>query len=401
MQAREDGQPGTPTLAQPERRNAMTLTSGLARRLNTWWQNSPKTTLLMPAVLVVLLLSIFPLIVSLGLAFYQVNFVKGGIQFKFVGTDNFGRLLSSDPTIGLYQREFLGRFGELSLIQWVILAAFVGVMLYMMYQYVTSRRRKTFGVILRTIAILFATALAYLVLTTLSEDGLPGSLVVTLIFVGASVTFEYMLGLGLALLVTQELPGKRFFRVLFLLPMMITPVGIGFLFRMLTDTLMGPLAPAWVALGLANFSWSSTGAGARIAVLIGNIWEWTPFMFIILLAALEGTSREQIEASLVDGANRFQLFRYIIFPAIMPASTTLLLIRMIEEFKIIDMPNILTGGGPGTATESVTLHAYTLWRTLDLGTSAALAYLLLVVVTFIAVVYVNSIRRRLLGDNVQ
>src|SRR5579859_7183616 len=174
MQAREDGQPGTPTLAQPERRNAMTLTSGLARRLNTWWQNSPKTTLLMPAVLVVLLLSIFPLIVSLGLAFYQVNFVKGGIQFKFVGTDNFGRLLSSDPTIGLYQREFLGRFGELSLIQWVILAAFVGVMLYMMYQYVTGRRRKTFGVILRTIAILFATALAYLVLTTLSEDGLPG-----------------------------------------------------------------------------------------------------------------------------------------------------------------------------------------------------------------------------------
>src|SRR6185295_10656934 len=100
---------------------------------------------------------------------------------------------------------------------------------------------------------------------------------------------------------------------------------------------------------------ADTPFGARAAVMIGDIWQWTPFMFIILLAALEGISREQVEAALVDGAQRWQLFRYIMMPEIVPVSITVLLIRMIEAFKIIDMPNILTGGGPGTATEPMTL----------------------------------------------
>jgi multiple sugar transport system permease protein len=135
---------------------------------------------------------------------------------------------------------------------------------------------------------------------------------------------------------------------------------------------------------------------ARIAVVVGDTWQWTPFVFIILLAALEGVSKETIEASLVDGANRLQLFRYIVVPEIIPVSTTVVLIRLIEAFKIIDLPNLLTGGGPGTATETLTLQATIGWRALDLGGSAAIAYLLLVVVTFTALVFVNFIRRRLL-----
>jgi multiple sugar transport system permease protein len=135
---------------------------------------------------------------------------------------------------------------------------------------------------------------------------------------------------------------------------------------------------------------------ARLAVIIGDVWQWTPFMFIILLAALEGVSRETIEAGLVDGASRTQLFQFIIVPEIIPVSTTVILIRLIEAFKIVDMPNILTGGGPGTATESITLHAYNSWRALDLGQSSALAYLLLFTVTFVALVFVNIIRRRVL-----
>jgi multiple sugar transport system permease protein len=237
-----------------------------------------------------------------------------------------------------------------------------------------------------------------MMLATVFEGGIPGTLGVTLIFVCIGVPLQYLIGLFLALLVTQNLPGKRFFRVIFLLPMMITPVGIGFLFRMLTDTIKGPIVPVWNMLGLQNFSWANTPGGARAAVLVGDTWQWTPFMFIILLAALEATSREQIEAALVDGASRFSLFRYIILPQIIPVSTTLILIRMIEAFKIIDLPNILTGGGPGTATESMTFYAYNLWRALDLGASSAVAYMLLIVVTFFAMAYVNFIRRRLLEN---
>ena len=128
--------------------------------------------------------------------------------------------------------------------------------------------------------------------------------------------------------------------------------------------------------------------------MIGDIWQWTPFMFVVLLAALESLSVEQVEAALVDGANRWQIFWNITGPAILPVSTTLILIRMIEAFKIVDIPNVLTNGGPGTATESMTLHSFITWRALDLGGSAAIAYVLLFVVTFVGKSYVNLVRQR-------
>ena len=131
-----------------------------------------------------------------------------------------------------------------------------------------------------------------------------------------------------------------------------------------------------------------------MAVMVGDIWQWTPFLFIVLLAALESQSVEQVEAALVDGANRWQIFWHITVPAILPVSTALVLIRMIEAFKIVDLPNVLTNGGPGTATESLTLQAFISWRALDLGGSAAIAYSLLFIVTFVGMSYVNLIRRR-------
>jgi multiple sugar transport system permease protein len=112
----------------------------------------------------------------------------------------------------------------------------------------------------------------------------------------------------------------------------------------------------------------------------------------VLLAALEAQDVEQVEAAIVDGAGRWQVFRYIALPGIIPVSLTVVLIRLIEGFKIIDLPNVLTRGGPGTATESLTLQAYLDWRTLNLGRSAAIAYTLLFVVTVVALSYVNRFR---------
>lgn len=254
------------------------------------------------------------------------------------------------------------------------------------------------GLFWRVVTIGFTLALAYLFAITFGADGLPGATVVTLVFVFGGITAQYVIGLGLALLVTQNLPGKRFFRIIFLLPMLITPVGVGFLFRMMADTLLGPLSPLWQLAGLSNYSWVETANGARLAILITDTWQWTPFMFIILLAALEGVSTEPIEAGLVDGANRWQLFRFVVLPEIVPVSVTLLLIRMIEAFKIIDLPRIMTRGGPGTATESITLYAFNQWKasTSSIGFSSASAYLLLLLVTFCALVLVNIVRRRVL-----
>lgn len=353
-------------------------------------EGSIRTVLLLPSILIILLLSIFPLIISLYLSFARVNFVAGAVEVIFVGFSNYQKLL-----FGSQQRHLLGKFGEVPFFGWLIIAAVVGLMLYWWYRYLVSGRFGIRGAFLRLVAVIFTSALVWICVSTLTGDGLPGTMVVTLIFVFVGVFFQYTIGLLLAMLLVQSLPGKRFFRIVFLLPMMITPVGIAFLFRMLADTHVGPLAPMLFALGLENVSWVGTPEGARTAVLIGDIWQWTPFMFIILLAALEGTSKDQLEAALVDGATRLQMFRFIILPQIAPVSLTLILIRLLEAFKIIDIPRILTGGGPGTATETLTMHSYIEWRSPNLGGSAAISYLLLILVTFVAVMFVNVVRQQI------
>jgi multiple sugar transport system permease protein len=342
-----------------------------------------------PAVLVVLFLAIFPLIISLYLSLSRFKFVKGGFQIKFVGLANYKKLLA-----GSEKTHFLGAMADPSPLGWLIFAIVVVFVTLSLIRYIRGRDISVAGLIGRVLAAVIVSLLTWLLVRTLSPGGRPGTIVVTLLYVFIGIAFQYLLGLGLAVLTTQHLPGRRFFRVVFLLPMMITPVGVAYMFRMLTDTDKGPFQPIWQALGLGLYSWVNHPWGARAAVMIGDIWQWTPFMFIVLLAAMEGQSVELIEAALVDGASRWQTFWHVTLPQILPVSTTLILIRMIEAFKIIDLPNVLTNGGPGTATESMTLQAFITWRALDLGGSAAIAYMLLFLVTFIGLAYVNLIRSR-------
>jgi multiple sugar transport system permease protein len=344
---------------------------------------------ILPAVLVILGFSIFPLLASLYVSLSRLSFSQGGVELKFVGLNNYAKLL-----YGIDQTHFLGVIGPVTALSGAVLVAGYGLMAFLLFRYVRYPGRTLLGLVGRVITAVIAGAGLWLIVNTILTSGRPGTLVVTLVYVGVDVSVQYLLGLGLALLVVQQLPGRRFFRVVFLLPMMITPVGVAYLFRMLTDTSKGPLYPLWAHFGLTDVSWVTNPWGARLAVMIGDVWQWTPFIFIILLAAIETLPHELVEAAVADGANRWQVFWRITFPQILPATTTVVLIRIIEGFKIIDLPNVLTNGGPGTATESLTLHAYTIWRALDIGGSAAVAYMLLIVVTFVGVSYVNLFRRR-------
>jgi multiple sugar transport system permease protein len=354
-----------------------------------WIDRIADSVFLWPAVLVILCFSIFPLLLSLYLSLARIRFVRGGIDVSFVGLANYRKLF-----LGSEQSHLLGVLASPSLLGWLIFVLVVVLILVFLVRYLRNSTRSTVGSILRLLLATLLTALAWLLVATLSSGGRPGTLVVTLVYVYAGIFFQYTIGLLLALLTAQQIPGRRFFRVIFLLPMMITPVGVAYMFRMLADTSKGPLMPLWRMVGLGSFSWVNDPWGARAAVMIGDIWQWTPFMFIVLLAAVEGQPTEPLEAALVDGASRWQIFRYITLPQILPVSTTLVLIRMIEAFKIVDLPNVLTNGGPGTATESLTLHAFIAWRTLDIGGSSAIAYTLMLLVTIISISYVNSIRRR-------
>jgi len=362
---------------------------GRLHRLSTQAERMASNVFIWPAVLVVLFLSIFPLIISLYLSLSRFKFVKGGFEIKFVGLANYRKLLA-----GSEKTHFLGKMANPSPVGWLVFTIVAALMAWGLARYIRGRQHSIGGVVGRVLTALVVCLLTWLLVQTLSLGGRPGTIVVTLLYVLVGIVVQYLLGLGLALLATQRLPGRRFFRVVFLLPMMITPVGVAYMFRMLSDTDKGPLQPIWQAMGLGLYSWVTNPWGARAAVMIGDIWQWTPFMFIVLLAALEGQSVELIEAALVDGANRWQIFWHITLPQIMPVSTTLILIRMIEAFKIVDLPNVLTNGGPGTATESMTLQSFIAWRALDLGGSAAIAYTLLFLVTIIGLTYVNLIRGR-------
>ena len=205
---------------------------------------------------------------------------------------------------------------------------------------------------------------------------------------------QFLIGLGLALLCSQPIRGRTFFRVVFFLPLMVTPIGIGFTFRMMADTGKGPFAPIWQWFGLGDFAWAVNPWTARAFIIVGDSWQWIPFIFVVLLAALENVPRDLVEAGHVDGAGSWQIFREITWPHIVPVAATVMLIRVIEGFKLVDLPNMMTGGGPGIATESMTLHSFFAWRALDPAQSAAISYLLLFVTVVLCVSYFMLVVRK-------
>jgi multiple sugar transport system permease protein len=344
---------------------------------------------LLPAVLALLFLSVFPLIASLYVSFTRFKIAPGGFTLTFVRLDNYKKLF-----LGTDQTHFLGAFAPSTPATWIVFGIVVIALAIFLARYLFDARVSVGGLVGRVLLALGLAALAWIFTHTLWNGGRLGTFTITIVYVFVGIFFQYVIGLGLAMLTVQNIPGRRFFRVVFLLPMMITPVGVAYMFRMLTDTSKGPFTPIWQAMGLADFSWVNNAWGARTAILIADVWQWTPFMFVVLLAALESQPIEPLEAATVDGANQWQIFRHIVWPGILPVSMTLILIRLIEAFKIIDLPNVMTNGGPGTSTQSLTYHAFINWRALDVGGSAAVAYMLLFLVTFFSMMFVNLIRQQ-------
>src|SRR5262245_10484515 len=248
----------------PVQETAPASTGGL-HALTSRAERLASATFLLPAVLVVLFMSIFPLVISLYLSLSRFQLAKGGFDIKFIGLLNYRKLL-----LGSERDHFLGVFGPLSPLAWLLLAIVAVLLVAGLARYARGSGFTISGLVWRLVGAVGAGLLTWVVVRTLTS-GRPGTLVVTLIYVFVGILFQYLLGLGLALLCAQQLRGRRFFRVVFLLPMMITPVGIAYSFLMLTDTGKGPFKPIWDALGLVNFSWVNNAWGARAAVLIGDV----------------------------------------------------------------------------------------------------------------------------------
>jgi multiple sugar transport system permease protein len=216
----------------------------------------------------------------------------------------------------------------------------------------------------------------------------------TIIYVFLGVGLQYSLGLGLALLMNQNIRGKKVFRVVFLIPMMLTPVAVGYLFKMLYNENIGPINHIITSLGLPAMHFVTNSKWAIYFLILVDTWQWTPFMFILLLAGLQSLPHEPYEAAIVDGANKWQLFRYITLPLMLPISFTALLIRSLEIFKMIDIINVITGGGPGISTETSTVYAYLAGlRAFDLGYGATIAWFLLIVVVIFTMLLIRLFKK--------
>ena len=274
-----------------------------------------------PAVLIVLLVTLFPLIYSLALSFQSVRLVPP-LPPKFVGFDNYAKLLAN------------ARF---------------------------------WGVIFNTTVMVFC-----------------------------AVFFQYIIGFGIALALHAKVTGEQLFRATFLLPMLLAPIAVALIGRMLFHSTMGPINQLFSSFGYPNLPFLTDAAWATAAIVTVETWQWTPFVILLMLAGLQSLPEDVYEAAKLENASSWQQFWSITFPLLLPVSATVIFIRIIESYKIMDTVWILTGGGPGISTETLTLFAYQEGlKKFNLGYTSAISFLFLIFIILFGVLYLAVLRPQL------
>ena len=182
---------------------------------------------------------------------------------------------------------------------------------------------------------------------------------VTFILAGGSLILQISLGLGLALLVQQQFRIARLGRTLFIVPIILPPVVVGITWKMLFSSVLPGVNYFLGLVGIEGPVWFDRGTSARFAVIIAHAWYGIPYVMLMLLAGLESIPRDPITAAIVDGANRWQIFIYVTFPMLKPVLIFVTIYRAVLALKIFGLIYIMTGGGPGVATEPMNFH---IWR---------------------------------------
>jgi multiple sugar transport system permease protein len=223
-------------------------------------------------------------------------------------------------------------------------------------------------------------------ISLLNDPQFRESFAVTLRFAAIVVSVEMVLGVGLALLLDRELRGMSVLRTVFILPMMIAPIVVGLMWRYMYHPTVGIFNRTLKSLGLEGVPWLSNGDWAFASVIIADIWQWTPFIFILSLAALQSLPGSVMEAARIDGASAWQTILYIKLPLMLPVLIVTALLRLIDAFKVLEVILVLTNGGPGLSTEILSLRiSRTASEFRELGKAAAMSNLLLILLLILTV----------------
>ena len=231
--------------------------------------------------------------------------------------------------------------------------------------------------------------------TALEDQIVPVALRNTIVFVIAVVILETILALVIAVLVSRSHHLVGLYRTVFLIPLLIPPVAIGTMWRLMYDYNYGFINQVLALIGIPGPTWTADKNLALPSIILVDLWHWTSFMFLIILAGLESLPQEINEAARVDGASEAQVFRFITLPLLKPTLVTAVMLRTIFAFKVFDEIYLLTGGGPGTATEMISLYIYKVFSNqFRMGYASFLALALAIIIS-VFVIFYRRIGRRL------
>jgi multiple sugar transport system permease protein len=215
----------------------------------------------------------------------------------------------------------------------------------------------------------------------------------TVVFAAVSTVFTLVLGMALALLLNRPLPGKNLFRTLMIVPMVMTPVVVGLTWRFMYSPDLGMVNWFLGVFGMHPIAFLGQTGTALPAVILTDVWEYTPFALLILLAGLESLPPEPFEAAQLDGASAFRTFWHITLPMMKAPLAVALLFRVMFSFNVFDTLYVMTGGGPGRSSETLVMYAYKLgFSEWEIGKSAAAVLIALVLITLLARAIIRLIR---------
>lgn len=216
------------------------------------------------------------------------------------------------------------------------------------------------------------------------SDAFYWNALVNMVWYTAVIVVEYAIAFGLAMLLSAQIRARRFFRVAFLLPLMLSPVAVSWMIgKSMLEFRFGPVSQLARALGWEDPAFFASGELAKVTMAVLDGWIFIPLMMIMLLAGLQALPTEVIEAARVDGASAWQTFRKVIFPLMLPVSLTVIVVRIIFKLKLADIVITITAGGPGGATDTVTSFIFREYRdrsNVGYGTLLAIFYLVVIVI---------------------